>query len=358
MMNKKPTLRKRLALELFRKIRKNNIQLRNMRTLFWECTLRCNISCRHCGSDCRVVADQPDMPVGDFLKVIDDITPYVQPNKLMIIFTGGEALVRKDIEFCGLELYCRGFPWGIVSNGLMLNRQRLDSLLAAGLHSITISLDGFEEAHNWLRRHPKSYENALNAVCMLTQEKDIIWDIVTCVNKKNIDDLQIFKEFLIHNGVKDWRIFTIFPVGRAAELPELQLSNEEFTHVLDFIRETRKEGKIHLSYGCEGFLGEYEREVRDNFYQCNAGINTASVLADGSISACPSIRANFHQGNIYKDDFMDVWNNRFKTFRNRDWAKKGICADCNMFRYCEGNGMHLHDENGDLLFCHYHRING
>lgn len=357
-MNKKPTLRKRIALELYRKIRKNNTALHEMRTLFWECTLRCNISCRHCGSDCRVVANQPDMPIEDFLKVIDDITPYVNPNRVMVIFTGGEALVRKDIEVCGLELYRRGYPWGIVSNGLLLSRQRLDSLLGAGLHSITISLDGFEEAHNWLRQHPQSYQNALNAVCMLTQEKELVWDIVTCANKKNIKHLQAFKEMLISKGVKKWRIFTIFPVGRAAELPELQLTNDEFTYVLDFIRDTRKEGKIHLSYGCEGFLGEYEHEVRDSFYQCSAGINISSVLADGSISACPSIRANFHQGNIYKDNFMDVWNNRFQTFRNRDWAKKGICADCKFFRYCEGNGMHLRDDNGDLLFCHYHRIIG
>ncbi|MDR1610572.1 MAG: TIGR04133 family radical SAM/SPASM protein, partial [Candidatus Symbiothrix sp.] len=302
-MNKKPSLRKRIALELFRRMRKNNVQLHELNTLFWECTLRCNMTCRHCGSDCRAVAGQADMPATDFLKIIDRITPYVNPNKTMIIFTGGEALVRNDIEDCGLELYRRGFPWGLVSNGMSLTRERLDSLLAAGLHSITISLDGFEEAHNWLRRHPQSYANALNAIRMLTEEKEIVWDVVTCVNRKNINELPAFKEFLTDTGVKDWRIFTIFPVGRAAGFPELQLSNEDFTSVLDFIRTTRKEGRIHLSYGCEGFLGNYEMEVRDHFYECYAGVNVASVLADGSISACPSIRANFHQGNIYRDDF-------------------------------------------------------
>lgn len=175
---------------------------------------------------------------------------------------------------------------------------------------------------------------------------------------ENIDHLADFKEFLIASGVRNWRIFTIFPVGRAANFPELQLSNEEFISVLDFISATRKENRIRLSYGCEGFLGGYEMEVRDHFYQCYAGINVASVLADGSISACPSIRANFHQGNIYKDDFMDVWNNRFQSFRNREWARKGCCADCSMFRYCEGNGMHLHDDEGNLLVCHYQRIVG
>ncbi len=355
-MNNKPSLRKKIGLEIFRKMRHNNAHLHELTTLFWECTLRCNLSCLHCGSDCHVLSDKKDMPIADFMRVIDEITPHVNLHKTMIIFTGGESLLRKDLEICGKELYDRGYPWGLVSNGMALTQQRLNSLLNAGLHSITISFDGFEEAHNWLRNNPKSYANALNAIKMLTKVKDIAWDVVTCVNKKNIKDLAVFKEFLIETGVKEWRIFTIFPVGRAAQHAELQLSNDEFTAVLDFIRNTRKENRIHLSYGCEGFLGNYEHEVRDHFYTCHAGINVASVLADGSISACPSIRSNFNQGNIYTDNFWEVWNNRFEPFRNRSWAYTGKCAECEMWRYCEGNGMHLHDAEGKLLVCHYERI--
>ena len=67
-MNKKLSLRKRAALELFRKIRANNTRVHELNTLFWECTLRCNLSCRHCGSDCKSVADCPDMPAEDFFK--------------------------------------------------------------------------------------------------------------------------------------------------------------------------------------------------------------------------------------------------------------------------------------------------
>ena len=355
-MNKKPSLRKRIGLELFRTIHRNNVKICELDTIFWECTLRCNLSCLHCGSDCRAFAGQPDMPIADFLNVIDKSMPQLNPNKTLIIFTGGEALVRNDIEICGLELYKRGFPWGIVTNGLLLTEKRLESLLRAGMHAMTVSLDGFEEAHNWLRNNKLSYEKALNAVKMLTKTDEIKWDVVTCVNQKNIAQLTQFKEFLVEIGVKDWRIFTIFPVGRAAEHREFQLSDKDFTYVLDFIKDTRKEDKIHLNYGCEGFLGNYEMEVRDHFYECRAGVTVASVLADGSISACPSIRYNYQQGNIYKDDFMTVWNEKFQPFRNREWAKKGVCRDCAMFRYCEGNGMHLHDNNGDLLFCHYHRI--
>lgn len=125
---------------------------------------------------------------------------------------------------------------------------------------------------------------------------------------------------------------------------------------MEFIRTTRREGRIRASYGCEGFLGGYETEVRDNFYQCSAGVSIASIRVDGAISGCTSIRSDFNQGNIYRDDFWEVWQNRFVPFREREWARRDACADCNLFRYCLGGGMHLHDSDGRLLLCHYKRL--
>ncbi|MCR4816120.1 MAG: TIGR04133 family radical SAM/SPASM protein [Bacteroidales bacterium] len=357
-MNERKTLtrRKRLALGLYRGIRHNDAKMHELRNLFWECTLRCNMNCRHCGSDCKQAAAVPDMPAKDFFKAIDDITPHVDPHKTFITFTGGEALVRKDIEEVGLELYRRGFPWGIVTNGLLLDERRLDSLLRSGMHSITVSFDGFEEDHNWIRRNERSFEGADKAIKLLVRTPDLLWDIVTCVNPRNYGRLEDFKEYLISIGVRRWRLFSIFPMGRAAENPELQLSDEQFRGLFDFIKKTRADGRIIANYGCEGFLGPYEGEVRDYYFHCRAGVEVASVLCDGSISGCTSIRSNFHQGNIYKDNLWEVWQNRFEKYRDRSWAKKGQCADCDLWKYCEGSGMHLYDDNEQLLFCHYHRL--
>lgn len=121
--------------------------------------------------------------------------------------------MRKDLEECGRACYRREYPWGLVTNGLLLSRQRLDRLLQAGLHSITVSLDGPEDAHNWLRRHPESFRRASQAIGMLSREKEIVWDVVSCINQQNIDTLPVFKEYLIELGVGQWRIFTIFPAG-------------------------------------------------------------------------------------------------------------------------------------------------
>ncbi len=349
--------RKKLALNLYRKYKGNETRLHQLNYILWECTLRCNLNCIHCGSDCKKDSSIKDMPAEDFFAAIDQLKNSVNPNNTMIVLTGGEALVRKDLEKIGLQLYQRGFPWGIVTNGMLLNKPRLDSLIQSGLRAVTVSLDGMEESHNWLRGNKNSFINAFNAIKLLPGIPELKYDVVTCANQKNFQELNTLKEILIKTGVKEWRIFTVFPIGRASEHKELQLNPAEFKGLFDFIKQTRHENKIKLNYGCEGFLGNYESEVRDNFFFCRAGINIASILADGSISACPNLRENFIQGNIYKDNFAEVWQNRYKIFRDRSWTKTGICADCAFYKYCEGNGMHLRNEKtGELLFCHLKRI--
>jgi len=350
------SFRKKIALELFRRYKKNEKKLHHLNYIFWECTLRCNLNCLHCGSDCKKESQVKDMPVEDFIRAIDDIKEIVNPNKTMIVFTGGEPLLRKDLEVCGKQLYERGFPWGIVSNGLQLSGNRLESLLNAGMRAITISLDGLDSSHNWLRGNRNSFNNAVKSIGFLSQVPDLGFDIVTCVNQKNFAELPQLKELLIENGVKQWRLFTVFPIGRAKIYNELQLPPQQFKQLFDFIAKERKNGDIKINYGCEGFLGNYESEVRDNLFFCRAGVNIASVLIDGSISACPNLRENFVQGNIYTDSFREIWENKYSLFRNREWLKTGECEECEYFKYCEGNGMHLRDENGNLLFCHLNRI--
>lgn len=342
-----------------RKLQDEAVREHRLDTLFWECTLRCNLACRHCGSDCTASPDYRDMPAEDFFRVLDNqITPHVDTHKVFVILSGGEVLVRRDLEKIGLSLYRREYPWGIVTNGLALDARRFDSLLASGLHAMTVSLDGFEPQHTYIRQNPRSFEHAVEAVRMAAAEPSIAFDVVTCATPALMPRLDEFKEFLISLGLKSWRIFTIFPSGRAANDASLQLSREQFVELLEFIKRTRKEGRIHVNYACEGFLGGYETEARDTFYECRAGVGVASIRIDGSISGCTSIRADYNQGNIYKDDFWDVWQNRFEPFRNREWMRKDECGECKMFRYCRGGGMHLRGDNGRMAHCSYLKLTG
>jgi len=349
------SITQKLLLEMHRSIVRKTADEHPLTQLFWESTLRCNLRCRHCGSDCKVQELTPDMPFEDFGKVLDNIAAHMDPHKVLVIITGGEPLMRSDLEACGRQIYLKGFPWSMVTNGYALTEERFLRLRNSGLHSITVSLDGLEEDHDWMRGRNGSFSRASEAIRIIARS-GITSDVVTCVNARNISSLPAIKEHLISLGVKAWRLFTVFPQGRAKNNPDMKLSGEQIRSVLDFIAETRKEGRISCNFMCEGFLGPYEGKVRDGFYACIAGLTVASVLSDGSISACASIRSDYHQGNIYTDDFWTVWTEKFRPYRDRSWMKKGPCAECKHFRYCQGNGMHLRDENGDLMQCIYNEM--
>ena len=359
-------IRLKLALWLERLRRSNLKKLHPLQQLFWESTLRCNVHCLHCGSDCVASVETPDMPAEDFLRVIDtEVTPHVNPREVLVIISGGEPLMRKDLADVGRALMQRGYPWGMVTNGLALTEKRFHELIDAGLRSITVSCDGLEADHVWLRQHPLAFEGATRAIRMIAEynshqqsaiSHQLAWDVVTCVNRRTVGHLAEIRDMLWSLGVRDWRVFGIDPMGRAASNPELLLTDEEFRQLMDFIAAEREAGR-HVNYSCEGYLGTYEGRVRDHLYQCAAGISVASILIDGSISACTSVRGKYYQGNIYRDSFWRVWEEEFKPYRDRSWMRQmEPCKDCKAFAFCEGNGMHLRREDGSLMLCHLHRL--
>ena len=67
------SLKKKIICELGCQLGKINVKEHVLREIFWECTLRCNLNCRHCGSDCRKTSDFKDMPMEDFLRVLDNV---------------------------------------------------------------------------------------------------------------------------------------------------------------------------------------------------------------------------------------------------------------------------------------------
>ncbi len=366
---------------IFRIYKKSVIKKHELNYLFWECTLRCNLNCLHCGSDCLKLSDTPDMPAKDFIKVLDDIKEKNPVKNLTVCITGGEPLLRDDLENTGREIIARGYNWGLVTNGMLLTHQRFLSLINAGMRSISFSIDGFEKEHTFLRINLQSYKKVCEAIALAANFQKqhgnrLIFDVITCVHSKNLDILPQLRDDLIERGVKQWRIFSIFPEGRA-DKNDLSLTKEEYKKLMDFIVETRsyKDSKgrsIHLNYSCEGWLGKYELKARDYFFFCRGGVNVGSVMCDGSISACLSVRGkDFIQGNIYGQtagntpenrqvcvSYMDIWNTKFQNARNRDWTKKGKCKTCKQWKKCMGNGLHLyHDMKSEPAHCNYKFLN-
>ncbi|MBV5315120.1 MAG: TIGR04133 family radical SAM/SPASM protein [Prolixibacteraceae bacterium] len=340
---------------IFRRFKKSETKIHELNYLFWECTSRCNLSCLHCGSDCSKDNSIGDMPLGDFLKALDTIES--KSENFIVVLTGGEPLLRNDIEICGREIRSRGVRWSMVTNGYLYNEQKHISLLNAGLGALTISLDGLESTHNWLRNKKDSFSKVDRAIDLATSSSRLIFDVVTCVNSRNWHELPALYSYLIEKRVKAWRLFTIVPIGRAKDNPELFLTDLQYREMMDFISEKRKLKVMDVKFSCEGYVGSYESKVRDQAFFCRAGINIGSILIDGSISACPNIDRSFAQGNIYQDNFADVWETKYQAFRNRSWTKRGQCSECADYNDCQGNGLHnWHENKENVLICHKGKI--
>jgi radical SAM enzyme (rSAM/lipoprotein system) len=346
-----PTLR-RLLHPIYRRLETAGHPLRY---LFVEVTQRCNLECLHCGSDCTRETRYDELTTDEWLRFFAYVRQRFDPKELAVVVTGGEPLCHPEIFKLLGELKSQGLLWGMVTNGYALTPANVERLLGASIWSATVSLDGLAASHDWLRNRDGSFKRAVAGIERLVAGKLPNFDVVTCVNPKNLEELPQVYELLHQLGVPAWRLFSIFPKGRARENPELILSAAQFRRLLALTAELRAQhpGGMRVDYCCEGYLPRaLDAKVRDEPYFCRAGVSIASVLCDGSISACPNIARDLIQGNVRRDDFVEVWEKRFEKFRDRRWMRQGECTDCAEFSRCLGNSMHLWDhEAGHTMLC-------
>lgn len=330
--------------------------------LFMEITRRCNLNCLHCGSDCKSQSSSPELTTDSWFKIIDYMAERYSPQ-LAFVITGGEPLLHSGLTAIGKHIVAAGRRWGMVTNGMALSPERFGEIISAGISAMTLSLDGTESAHNELRNHPHAFSRVLKALELIGDSDIESRDVVTCVYPGNLDQLDEVAEILIDKGIPAWRLFRIFPSGRAKNNPDLQLSFDGTNRLLGKIAEMREKYRdrgLKINYSCEGYL-PFVRDltVRDEPFFCRAGINIASVLSDGFITGCTNNHVSFYEGNILENDFDTLWRNGFRRFRDRSWAKTGVCAHCAEFKFCKGSSIHLWGEPLDgIAFCYVKDVNG
>jgi radical SAM protein with 4Fe4S-binding SPASM domain len=330
-----------------------------LRYLFLEITRQCNLACLHCGSDCTKTPLHDALSTREWMAFLEQLSRRFsgKRDKPILVLTGGEPLLHDGLDAMLKAARAGGFPVGLVTNGYRLNATMVGRLVDRRVTSITVSLDGLRESHDWLRGRKGAYKRALRGIALLAESRIRLFDVVTCVTPRNLDELPALKQVLEERGVRRWRLFNIFPKGRAATHPELRLSADETRRMFSWIRtmRTSPDGSLKPEFACEGYLpAALDRAVRDEPYFCRAGISIGSVLSDGAVSACPNISPDLIQGNIRDDDLLDVWENRFEPFRDRRWMKQGACADCGEWRRCNGNSLHLFNfEKGAAERCYF-----
>lgn len=346
--------KKRENMERLTTYRKSLWTTPRLRHLFLELTLRCNEHCLHCGSNCGDVHSE-ELTVAQYRRFLDEIKADFGTDDKMLCITGGEPLLRRD--FPEIMSYAKesGFHWGMTSNATLIDDSTARMLRDCGMDTISVSIDGLKESHDWFRRSPGGWDKAMQGIESLLRVggfKHI--QATTVVTHKNIGELDELFSIFDKMDIDSWRVINIEPMGRAKQFPELLLTKEDYRILFEFIRNKRIAGEP-VCYGCSHYLGmEYEREVRDWYYHCTAGTYIASIMANGDITACLDIerRPEFIQGNILHDRFKDVWENRFAIFRRDLSDENETCRTCPDKDFCHGDSYHSWDfDKHEPLVC-------
>ncbi len=324
--------------------------------LFLEITRKCNLACRHCGSDCISQGHTRELTTASWLKIIEDMANQFFPPPTLVL-TGGEPILHPDFRRIIEKIHSIGMRWGLVTNGYNINARKIELLEKNGIQSITISLDGSRQSHNWLRGKSDSFRKTIKAMEHISSSNIPLKDAVTCVNPKNLTELDAIAQLLIDHGIPSWRLFRIFPAGRARGKKELLLSTNKTREMIDWISSRKTELLIKgldVNLSCEGWLPyEMDQKVRNQPFFCRSGVNIASILCDGTITGCSNNDERFFEGNVLQDNFAYIWKNRFKEFRDRSWVHETACGGCDHLKECEGSSLHLWRGNPDKPeFCY------
>ena len=325
-----------------------------LKNLFLELTLRCNEHCLHCGSSCGDVKSE-ELTLEQYKAFLDEVKEDFGTKGFMLCITGGEPLLRKD--YFDIMGYAKmlGFKWGMTSNGTLITPEIAEKLYEAGMSTISVSIDGLEATHDAFRQTPGGYKKAMEGIQNLIDvDKFKTIQVTTVVTHQNIGELDALYEIFDKMDIDSWRVINIEPMGRAKLHPELILTREDYQYLMKFIRDKRMAGEP-VEYGCSHYLGmDYEHEIRDWYFICSAGLYVASITASGDIIACLDIerRPELVQGNILKDRFKDVWENRFGEFRIDLSDRCDKCQDCSEKDRCHGDSYHSWDfENDEPILC-------
>ncbi len=361
---------KRRHLQMLEEYRHKLWREPELRDLFLELTLRCNENCIHCGSRCgeRESEELSLAQYQTFLrKILRDFGAGTDaagrplqagPGSAglpRLCITGGEPMLRRDFFELMEWAHAQGFRWGMTSNATLIDRAAARRLRETGMGTISVSIDGPEATHDAIRKVPGAWRRAMRGIENLLEEGGFSHvQVTTVVNHRSIRELETLYKLLDPLDIDSWRVIGMEPIGRALDHPDLLLTPEDQRYLFDFIRDKRQ-ADIPVLYGCSHYLGtDYEREVRDWYFLCNAGIYVAGIMANGDIGACLDIerRPETVFGNILRDDFTEVWKQGFQIFRRHPGEDNAACRACEHYAFCGGGSFHSWDyDRGEQRVC-------
>jgi MoaA/NifB/PqqE/SkfB family radical SAM enzyme len=253
----------------------------------FEVTLRCNARCGFCD----YWKTDPSARANELASYADAARFF---NPMLVTFTGGEPLLRRDLEtlVSAVDRAVRLKYIILLTHGGMLSVERARSLWEAGVNQFNISLDYLDERHDLARGIPGLTEKILGTVQAMRAAGIDSIRFNTVVKRDNIDQIMpiVRKAAELGCGV-NLSVYTDAKNGNRNHLIEEAPDVEALiAELLAFKRRNR--GLITNS---DYYLTQVPRYVRGEMHEpCRSGIRTVHLNPAGHVKRCPDFPTDFH----------------------------------------------------------------
>jgi len=322
----------------------------------WNVTRRCNLRCVHCYAHATDQADQGELTTVQGKSLLDDLAAFGVP---VVLFSGGEPLVRKDLPELASYAVGKGMRAVISTNGTLITAPVARTLKEIGLSYVGISLDGMQEVNDRFRAVPGAFRSALDGI-RNCQAAGIKVGLRFTINRFNVQEIPSIFQLIEEMDIPRVCFYHLVYAGRGSELVEQDLSLEDSRKTLDLIidntRRLHEIGKpkevLTVDNHADGpYI--YLRMLKENPDRAeevmellkwnegnNSGRGIGCVSWDGAVHADQFWR-HYSFGNVKERPFSEIWMDTSNPLMGRLKEKKkhvtGRCADCRWLDICGGN---------------------
>ncbi len=324
--------------------------------IVWNMTQRCNLKCVHCYAHATEETGIDAISTEKGKEIIDDLAKFGSP---VMLFSGGEPLVRKDLTELASHATSKGMRAVISTNGTLITKEKARELKEIGLSYVGISMDGGEETHDKFRGVKGSYAKALQAVenC---QNEGLKVGLRFTINKRNFTEVPKIFELLEERDIPRACFYHLVYSGRGSELINEDLNHAETRKLLDYIMDRTAElhakGKekeiLTVDNHADGpyvyfrMLKEDPKRAAEilELLQFNEGNSSGRGIGciswDGSVHADQFMR-HITFGNVLERPFSEIWQDEkielLHKLKDKRPHVKGRCARCQFLNVCGGN---------------------
>lgn len=333
----------------------------------WELTLRCDQPCRHCGS--RAGGARPtELTTDEALRVVGELAAL---RAREVVLIGGEAYLHEGFLDVVRALAAAGVRPTMTTGGAGITAELARAMKEAGLHSVSVSVDGLQPSHDAIRKVKGSHARAMAALGHL-RAAGLPVAANTNVNRVNRGDLEALYESLRAVGVRAWQIQITAALGRAADRPQMLLQPYDLLDVVPRVAALKEraiaDGITLMPGNNLGYFGPEETLLRsvepggdDHWQGCNAGKFVMGIESDGAVKGCPSLQtASYVGGSVRERPLAELWNDtpELAFARRRTTADLwGHCATCPFAEPCLGGctftAHALFGRPGNNPYCHF-----